>query len=33
MIELITWRKSLEEARREARERNKDLLVDLFNPG
>ncbi len=33
MIEVITWRTSLEEARVEAREQNKDLLVDLFNPG
>jgi len=33
MIELVTWRSSLEEARIEAREVHKDLLVDLFNPG
>jgi hypothetical protein len=33
MIELVTWRSSLEEARIEARELHKDVLVDLFNPG
>ena len=33
MIELVTWRSSLEEARIEAREQNKELLIDLFNPG
>lgn len=33
MIELVTWRSSLEEARIEAREQHKDLLVDLYNPG
>ena len=33
MIEVVTWRASLEEARMEARETGKDLLVDLFNPG
>lgn len=33
MIELVTWRSSLEEARIEARELHKDVLVDLYNPG
>ena len=31
--ENIRWRRSLEEAQREAREQNKLILVDLFNPG
>jgi len=29
----IQWRHSLEEARNEAREQGKLLLIDLFNPG
>lgn len=33
MIETITWRSSLEEARIEARQENKLLLVDIYNPG
>lgn len=33
MVESVTWRSSLEEARIEAREQHKDLLVDLFNSG
>ena len=33
MIEIVTWRSSLEEARVEAREQHKALLVDLYNPG
>jgi len=33
MIEMVTWRSSLEEARMEAREQHVDLLVDLYNPG
>jgi len=33
MIGVVTWRSSLEEARAEAREKHKDLLIDLFNPG
>lgn len=33
MIELVTWQSSLEEARIEARQQHKDLLIDLFNPG
>jgi len=33
MIEVVTWRSSLEEARIEAREQHKELLIDLFNPG
>jgi hypothetical protein len=33
MIEVVNWHSSLEEARVEARESNKDLLIDLFNPG
>ena len=32
MIEVVTWRDSLEEARVEAREQGKELLIDLFNP-
>ncbi len=31
--ENIQWRHSLEEAQNEARQQNKLLLVDLFNPG
>lgn len=31
--ENIRWRHSLEEAQNEARQQNKLLLVDLFNPG
>jgi hypothetical protein len=31
--ENIRWRHSLEEARREARDQNKLVLIDLFNPG
>jgi hypothetical protein len=31
--EKIPWRRSLEDARREAREQDKLILVDLFNPG
>lgn len=33
MIEVVTWRSSLEEARMEARQQGKELLIDLFNPG
>ena len=33
MIQVVTWRDSLEEARVEAREQRKELLIDLFNPG
>jgi hypothetical protein len=33
MIDLVTWRSSLEEARMEAREQNKELFIDLYNPG
>jgi hypothetical protein len=33
MIEIVTWRSSVEEARVEARELHKDLLIDLYNPG
>ncbi len=33
MIEVVNWRSSIEEARIEARETDKDLLIDLFNPG
>jgi len=33
MIQAITWRASVEEARMEARQQNKDVLIDLFNPG
>jgi hypothetical protein len=29
----VVWRHSLEDARREAREQGKLVLVDLFNPG
>ncbi len=29
----IRWRKALEEARKEAREQGKLVLIDLFNPG
>jgi hypothetical protein len=29
----IAWRHSLEEARAEARQDNKLVLIDLFNPG
>ncbi|MCE5200521.1 MAG: thioredoxin family protein [Armatimonadota bacterium] len=32
MIQTITWRLSLEEARMEARERNRQILIDLYNP-
>ena len=32
MVEVVTWRASLEEARVEAREQEKDLLVHLDNP-
>ena len=28
----ITWRHSLEEARQEARETGKLVMIDLFNP-
>jgi hypothetical protein len=31
--ENIRWRHSLEDARREARERGLLVLIDLFNPG
>jgi hypothetical protein len=31
--ENIRWRTSLDEARREAREGSRLLLIDLFNPG
>ena len=31
--ENIAWRHSLEEARREARQQGKLVLIDLFNPG
>jgi len=31
--ENIQWQQSLEEARREAREQGKLVLIDLFNPG
>jgi hypothetical protein len=31
--EKVRWRSSLEEARREARETGKLVLIDLFNPG
>ncbi len=30
--ENIPWRHSLEEARNEARQQNKLVLIDLFNP-
>jgi hypothetical protein len=33
MIETVTWQSSLEEARIEARDLGRDLLIDLFNPG
>ncbi len=33
MIEIVTWRASAEEARMEARQLNKDVIIDLFNPG
>jgi len=33
MIQAVTWRSSLEEARIEAREQGKDLFIDLYNPG
>ena len=33
MIEVVTWQSSLEEARMQARELNRDMLIDLFNPG
>lgn len=29
----VQWRKSLEEAQREAQQTGKLVLVDLFNPG
>ena len=31
--ENIPWRHSLEDARREAAEQRKLVLIDLFNPG
>jgi hypothetical protein len=31
--ENVAWRHSLEDARREAREQDKLILIDLFNPG
>ncbi len=31
--ENVQWRHSVEEARREARDGNKLVLIDLFNPG
>ena len=31
--ENIQWRRSLEEAQQEARQQDKLVLVDLFNPG
>ena len=31
--ENIPWGHNLEEARRQAREQNKLVLIDLFNPG
>jgi hypothetical protein len=31
--ENIQWRRSLEEARQEARRQGKLVLIDLFNPG
>lgn len=33
MIETVTWRMSAEEARMEARQLNKDVMIDLFHPG
>ena len=33
MIQTVMWRTSVEEARMEARETNKEVMVDLFNPG
>jgi|LSQX01.2.fsa_nt_gb hypothetical protein len=33
MIEVVSWHSSLEEARGKAREHNRDVLIDLFNPG
>lgn len=33
MIEIVTWRSSLEDARAEARHEHKDLMIDLYNPG
>jgi hypothetical protein len=31
--ENIQWRQSLEQARQEARQQGKLVLIDLFNPG
>jgi hypothetical protein len=31
--ESIAWRNSLEQARQEARQQGKLVLIDLFNPG
>lgn len=31
--ENVQWRRSMEDATREARESGKLILVDLFNPG
>ena len=31
--ENITWLRSLEEAQNQARQQNKLVLIDLFNPG
>ena len=33
MIETVTWRSTVEEARAEARESNKEVLIDIYNPG
>ena len=33
MIQTVTWRSSIEEARAEAREVNKEVVVDIYNPG
>ena len=33
MIEVVNWLSSAEEARIEARQQHKDVMIDLFNPG
>ena len=33
MIEQLIWHSSLEEARVEAQETNKELIIDLYNTG
>ncbi len=33
MIETVNWLSSVEEARGEARELGREVLVDLYNPG